>query len=369
MTNMNKFSAAFLSGLLAAGLLAGCSAPASPDPDKASGANTAPSPNSLPPKQGTVELKETTIPSLEEGISLYLRNKHLSDKQTFRSKEVVLFLEPFSVPAAEAFDVPGYSWMEEYAKKGYDTWAMDFRGFGKSTRPAAMDTPPGENKPVVRAADCVKDLAAAVDYIKKTRNVEKINLVGWSYGSVVAGMYAADHPENVEKLVLYGFMHGFDLPSMAKTYEAKDKPGQVNPNMPAYQIIDFDNGMHHWHMMLNGRDLVSKEAMEAVRKVFVASDPTSASREKQAIRRPMGPLVDLYYTWSGRPLYDAGKIRVPVLVIRGDGDFFAEPGFLNKLTGTQNKKEVVIKDATHWVLYEKNRDKLLSETDTFLSGN
>ncbi|HBI03489.1 MAG TPA: alpha/beta hydrolase, partial [Paenibacillaceae bacterium] len=52
---------------------------------------------------------------------------------------------------------------------------------------------------------------------------------------------------------------------------------------------------------------------------------------------------------------DATKITTPTLVIRGDGDFFADPGLFNALTGVKTKKDVLINDATHWVLYEKHR--------------
>ncbi|WP_268957586.1 alpha/beta hydrolase [Paenibacillus albiflavus] len=258
--------------------------------------------------------------------------------------------------------------MDDFSSKGYDTWAMDFRGYGHSTRPAAMQQPPQSNKPVVRATDGVKDLAAVVEYICQQRKVDKISIVGWSWGAVVGGMYTAQNPDRVEKLVLYGAMHGFELPSMAKTYEAPDKPGVINAAMPAYQIIDWEKAIHHWHMMLNGKDLVEPKAWEAVKQVFNASDPASSSRDNHAVQRPMGPLVDLYEIWSNRAIFDAGAIQAPVLIIRGDLDIFADPGLINKLTKAKNKKEVVIKDATHWALYEKHRDELIEQTDTFLQG-
>ncbi|MGA8942878.1 MAG: alpha/beta hydrolase [Thermoactinomyces sp.] len=318
-------------------------------------------------KPGHVILEEFYIPGPSGEI--YLRHKRMARQKTPKADEVVLFLEPFSVPTAKAFDVPGYSWMDDFAKKGYDTWAMDFRGFGQSDRPREMNALPEQNPPVITHREALEDLTAVVDYIRQKQNVDRINLVGWSWGAVVAGEYAARQPENVHKLVLYGFMHSFLLPSMAEPFESKQKPGQFNPQAPAYQIVDFETGMHHWHMMMNGRPLVSREAMEQVRNVFVTSDPNTKYRGNQAIRRPMGPLKDLYSIWTGRPLYDLSHITSPVLVIYGDSDFFAEKNVLKKLTGAKEKKEVVIPEATHWVLYEKNRNLLLQETDLFLGKN
>lgn len=314
----------------------------------------------------TVLLTEHRIPGPGGEGRLYLREKVPANKQNFGAADVVLFLEPFGVPSAEAFDVPGFSWMEDLASKGFSTWALDIRGFGESTRPAAMEKPPLENPPSVRASEAVQDVDAAVEFIKKTRNAGKINIVGWSWGGVVAAMYAAAHPDKVNKLVLYGAMHGFSLPSMTKPLE--ESPGVLKATLPAYQLATYSMTQEHWNMMMHGRELATPEAIAAVGKVFMQSDPSSQSREPNSIRRPMGPLVDLYYIWSNKPIFDASQIKSPALLIRGDADFFADPTFLGKLTGTTQKKEVVIKDATHWVLYEKNRGQLLSETLQFLNG-
>ncbi|HJV44529.1 MAG TPA: alpha/beta fold hydrolase, partial [Bacillota bacterium] len=315
------------------------------------------------------KMEELKVQSVDPGIELNVLHKFNSEKKEFTGKEVVLFLEPYSVPTAAAFDVTGYSWMEAYAKKGYDTWAMDFRGFGNSTRPEVMSKPATQNPPTVRATDAIKDLEAVIQHIKKTRNVDKISIIGWSWGAVVAGMYATDHSDSIDKLVLYGAMHGFSLPEMATSYEAKEKPGEINPKMPAYQMISYEKGMHHWHMMMGDKQLVSKEAYEQVEKVFVASDPESSKQPDKEIRRPMGPLVDLYYIWSNKPIFDAQKIKVPTLVIRGDQDFFADPTLIDKLTNASKKKEVVVKEATHWLIYEKNRQQLLDNVEDFLKEN
>lgn len=262
--------------------------------------------------------------------------------------------------------MPGYSWLDDLAQKGYDTWALDFRGFGQSSRPASMEQAPLDNPPAVRATEALRDVEAAVRFITTTRHVRKVNIVGWSWGAVVASMYAIEYPDRVNKLVLYGAMHGFSLPSMTAPLE--ESRGELRAKLTAYQLATFDMTLHHWFQMMKGRRLATNDALEAVGRVFVGSDPTSGSRQPVSIRRPMGPLLDLYHIWSNRPLFDAAAIGAPVLVIRGDSDFFADPSFFEKLTGTKEKREVVIKDATHWVIYERHRDRLLSETARFLGG-
>ncbi|SDY85603.1 alpha/beta fold hydrolase [Bacillus sp. 166amftsu] len=296
---------------------------------------------------------------------LHLLHKNLNNKKQYTSDEVILFLEPFSVPTAQAFDVPKYSWMDEYARKGYDTWAMDFRGFGHSSHPQEMSEPPSKNRPVIHLNDATKDLETVVTWIKKKRNVKKIHIVGWSYGGVVAGNYAITHPQDINKIILYGYTHGFELPMMTKPLENPLQPNQFNPEASAYQMVDFDKGMHHWHMMMGNKKIVTNEAMDAVKQVFINSDPMSENNN-QMIRRPVGPLEDLYSIWNNRPLYDVSKITAPVLVIYGEDDLFADRNMMSKLTGAKQKKEVVIPDATHWAVYEKNHSILFEQVLNFI---
>ncbi len=56
---------------------------------------------------------------------------------------VALFIHGSGTPAEVAFDVPyqDYSWMAYLAHAGFDVFAMDMTGYGRSTRPTAMNDP------------------------------------------------------------------------------------------------------------------------------------------------------------------------------------------------------------------------------------
>lgn len=71
-----------------------------------------------------------------------------------------------------------------------------------------MSQPPDRNPPAVRASEAVRAVEAAVGYIRERCGVRRVDLVGWSWGAVLAGMYTAEHPERVGKLVLYGAITG-----------------------------------------------------------------------------------------------------------------------------------------------------------------
>src|ERR1700682_895301 len=56
---------------------------------------------------------------------------------------VVLFVHGAGTPGEVAFDVlyQDYSWMAYFARAGFDVFAMDTTGYGRSTRPAPMNDP------------------------------------------------------------------------------------------------------------------------------------------------------------------------------------------------------------------------------------
>lgn len=298
-------------------------------------------------------LYEYMIPAKDPGIQLYLREKNTKKKEQYKAGEVVLFLEPFDLPTVNAFDVKGWSWMEHLAGQGLDAWALDFRGFGNSTRPDVK----------VRAADAVKDVEAAVAFIKEKTKAEKISIIGWGWGAVVGAKYAGDHPDRVHRLILYGPMYSSRLPEVIQSMESS--PGVIK-EYPNYELRTYDSIRQHWAKMMNGRDLVNPGIMADVGKAFFLADTESEQRNPKAIRQNLGPLLDLYEMWNDKPIYEPEKIKVPTLVVRGDEDFFADPDLINALTGTDKKKEVVIRNATHWVLFEKHRDELLTVVLDFL---
>ena len=120
------------------------------------------------------------IPAADPGIQLHVRNKRLEGRENFPAERVVLFVHGATYPSETAFDIelPGGSWMDYAGRKGYDTYLVDIRGYGRSTRPSSMNIPPAENPPFATAAEAVRDVGSAVDFILKRRGISKLNLVG-----------------------------------------------------------------------------------------------------------------------------------------------------------------------------------------------
>ena len=64
-----------------------------------------------------------------------------------------------------------------------------------------MDQPADENPPLVRTESAVEDVSTVVNFIRKRRGVDKINLLGWSWGATIVATYTT-RSSTVGKLVL-----------------------------------------------------------------------------------------------------------------------------------------------------------------------
>src|SRR5882672_10087834 len=149
--------------------------------------------------------EEMMVKTADPGIEIYVRNKRPTDMTSFRPEQTVLYVHGATYPSETAFDLKldGLSWMEYIAARGYDVWLLDLRGYGKSTRPSEMADKPEANAPVVTGQTAVKDIGTAVDFILQRRNIPRLNLLGWSWGTTLMATYTTQNAAKVERLVLY----------------------------------------------------------------------------------------------------------------------------------------------------------------------
>jgi pimeloyl-ACP methyl ester carboxylesterase len=102
----------------------------------------------------------------------------------------------------------------------------------------------------------------------------------------------------------------------------------------------------------------------------MATDPTSSTRNPPSLRAPNGVLEDSFYQATGRPLWHAANIYVPTLVIAGAFDTWSFPedreGLMRDLVHAPVKRSALIPDATHFVLFEKNRFRFFEEVLAFI---
>ncbi len=316
--------------------------------------------------------REISTRSLASGGSLALHRVVLRPATASIEARVVLLLHPIDIPGAEAFKVKGYSLMDYLADRGYDVWAVDYRGYGRSSSAPEEFDSKHQRVPTPRLDDALDDAREAIAAVLSSTGASSLSLVGYGYGGIVAGATAEKMPDEVSRLVLYGTSFAFKIgkagAQLAKQ-PLESKPGVLNTKLPIEQSIDWENStLALWEKMMAGRPLAESEAIAAVAEAFYATDYLDPTNDRRTLRRPTGPLLDMYRVWSNKPLFNVGKIKVPTLSVRGDLDVYADPELSKQLTGSKIVREVVVRNATHWMLYEKAHDQVFAETDRFLAG-
>jgi pimeloyl-ACP methyl ester carboxylesterase len=316
-----------------------------------------------PGSKPAIAMEEFMVPAMDPGIQLYVRNKHPAGMTSVRGDKVLLFVHGATYPAETAFDLPlnGLSWMDYIAQHGYDVYLVDIRGYSKSTRPKEMDEPAERNKPFANTETASRDVAAAVEFIRKRRGVDKIDLMGWSWGTSIMGLYTAQNNDKVNKLVLYAPQW------LRQTASLTDSGGPI----AAYRTVTREAAKSRW---LTGvpeakkAELIPPGWFEAWADATFATDPKGGGK---TLRAPNGVVQDGRDYWSsGKPVYDPGQIRVPVFLAHAEWDAdlpnYMLYAYFEKLTGTPYKRYVQIGEGTHTVIMERNRMQLFQAVQQFL---
>ena len=324
--------------------------------------------------------QDVMIDAVDPGVQLFVRSKMAKNQSRFTDDNVVLFVHGATFPSTPDFDLPyqDYSWADWMVGKGYVVYMFDKRNYGFSSREKAMDEPAANARPVTRSYLAVRDIGAVVDYIRKKHQVNKVSLVGWSWGAMTAGYYTSLHSEKVQKLVMYAPAYSFAQHTnlgAGSGSQNKRKPQEFNYALGAYRLGSKAGNDARWDGEIPVADKSSFRD-EGVRDAFaleaLKTDPTSESRNPPSLRAPNGVLEDSFMQATGRAMWNASSIYVPTLLIAGEFDTWSFPedrdGLMRDLTNAPVKKSVLIKNATHFVLFEKPRFEFFGEIDNFLKA-
>lgn len=291
---------------------------------------------------------------------LFLRRKHgILDG----GRPPVLFVHGATYASSMTFDFPveGFSWMDTLAAAGFDVYSLDLRGYGQSSRPAAMFRRPEENPPIVDSATALTDVLLAVETILAETAAARTSLIGWSWGTTLCAALAACRPDLVDRLVLFAPLWTFE------------GPAPIPANTHAYRMLTADDARARWFASApdNQRNLIiSDDVFEAWSQAVFPLDPFNTGRVPPSLRVPNGVVRDIHMFWAkGRPTYDPEAIVAPTLLIRGalDRDTPAHMALelKGRLTATA-ARYVEIPNLTHMGLLEQPRRRLFDAVEGFL---
>jgi pimeloyl-ACP methyl ester carboxylesterase len=253
--------------------------------------------------------------------------------QNSPDRGTILFVHGSSMASQPTFDlqVPGHPGaMDYFAAQGFDTWSVDMEGYGRSTKDRGIDATISEG------AD---DLAAATDYIFKTRNHTGPLLVyGISSGALRAALFAQRHPNRVRRLALDAHVYtGEGSPTLA---ERKKRLPELLKNKRRPIDLKFVRSIFERDHPGTAEDKV----IEAFAKHILELDDSI----------PNGTYIDMC---NHLPVVDPARIVVPTIIMRGEYDGIASfkdlLNFFEKLPNP-DKTFAVMPGIAHASFQQKN---------------
>lgn len=264
-----------------------------------------------------------TFPLERNGIKLHLERMTVKGE----NPQLQILLVHGLTYSSHEFDVnyQDYSLARYLAKHGYAVWRLDIAGYGESEEVKDGFLPNSDY--------AAEDIAAAAQKIIAVSGQKKIDVLGWSWGTVTSGRFAARHPEMVNKLVLYA------------------------PILVGLGDIAVTNPFNHntWvHAADDFQVTPSKEIDYSITDPAVVATYQSNCWRYDKESSPNGGRRDLLVKNTVR-LIPFEKIKVPTLVICGDKDPYLNMDRIKEAIPELGKgsKLEVLPGAAHAMMMEK----------------
>ena len=293
--------------------------------------------------------------------------------------KVALFVHGAGTPGEVSFDpnYQNYSWMEYLANAGFDVFAIDMTGYGRSTRPWPMNDPcnlstaqQAQFMPQLISAPCAKpsygsvlttmasdwfDLNSGIDYIRALRHVEKVSLLAWSLGGPRAGGYAAQHPEKVDKMVLLAPAYNRGGSSAPPAKMPVDGPTMTTQTKAEFAA--------NWDRQVGCPNQYEQAAYDVIWQEMLDSDPVGATWGPGVRRAPA------VTTW-GFNSAAATKTQIPTLLVSGTFDKQVPPERVREYYADLAAPKKIFVDlacSSHMAMWERNRELLFKASLDWLT--
>jgi epoxide hydrolase 4 len=212
---------------------------------------------------------------------------------------------------------------------GYRVWAVNQRGYGRTTRPAQVAD--------YALPHLVDDVMALID----AANSERVALIGHDWGAMVAWCCATQRRRPLDRLVIMNVPHPLCFRAALKHWRQMRKSWYIAffqlPGLPE-RILTM-NGGSVVRRMLGGVALSPEVLAVYTRQITEPGAATAMLNWYRAVRLR-----------SSRPLNLAQVIDVPTLVIWGERDVALDPICLN---GTEryvrDLRLTRLPGVSHWV--------------------
>src|SRR5262245_1780027 len=274
-----------------------------------------------------------------------------------------------TIDAVTGFDLQyqDYSLQESMARAGIDTFAVNFLGWGLSTR-FGLDDPRNASlsdqqaflipNPLSETAAnpdpfhftntqaLLDQLDAVVNDVRDRLGVDKVSLFAWSRGGLVVGPYSYLHPDKVQNVVFNSSAYNFP----ANPPDPLPQPG------PSLEIRDRAGVEEDWTRQVGNVAFPGQQdpaIFDPIWQSLMAGDPLGSTWGTNGLLR--FPSAD-YWGWNPDQ-HQASQVTVPALVLIGQLDATLPAGPVTAVwlyNDLASDKKVLIKvdGGSHYLLWE-----------------
>lgn len=257
-----------------------------------------------------------------EDLNLHMDSTY---KKDFGNKNILL-VHGLTYSSHE-FDInyKDYSLVRYLADNGYTVWRLDIAGYGKSDKPS--------DGFIVDSNYAADNIYFAVSEICEITGKSKVDILGWSWGTVTTSRFVSKHPEMVNKLILYAPI----VCGVGESIVEED-----------YHENSWENAASDFQTDKNG------DIDETITELATVEYFCSSCWKYDGKGSPNGPRKDICVDNSVE-LIDMSMIDVPTLLIYGDNDPYLNYELIDKMYMELPKESMkkVIKGAAHCAYIEK----------------
>lgn len=237
-----------------------------------------------------VRPEQSSVPSSDGAGSLAAIRLRAADRCEHRGQVLYVHGATFPADLSVAYPFEGGSWMDRLSRDGFDAWAFDFLGFGRSSRYGAMAESRTGDSPLGRAAAAARQVGDVVGHIRAVTGAQRVSIVAHSWGTIAACLYACESPASVDRLALFG-------PIVTRQGAARP----LDP--PAYRDIPlaYQSDRFRAEVPAGEDPVLPAPTWNAWAEAYLDTDDRSRTRSPAAVRVPAGPLVDIADAWAGHP--------------------------------------------------------------------
>lgn len=293
-----------------------------------------------------------TVPSQEDGhpLSVYgisssapSANDHvllMLHGRTWSSVPVYHLLGGPKNAAKGRENVESRSLMEALRDKKIQAYAMDFRGFGGTPPDATGSVEPNR---------CREDVESVLEWLNQRHGCitpEKISLMGWSQGALVAQLAAQCDRPLFSRLILYGSIYDPMIRYAREPLYVKNNENHP----PTITYNTFDAAVEDFTI----EGTIPPKAATNFAEAALLSDPVKAQWRR-------------LYEFNN---CDPGRVHVPTLVVVGDQDPYAPLHVQAELFGNLgrgvDRTWSILSEADHAVHLLEGRSRFINVVTSFI---